>query len=241
MGRMKSAFWCLAVCCVLPSCTSRDVGPVGAGNPPSASASAVNSGESGRTSTSRVDPALIVETVNSSAAMIIPVPTVAELAAQKDTHSVVMGRVVETVDFCSGGSGRRLLTIAVDSSYKAKVTGEVKVVEPGGIVPHECLREVLDGKFGEKFVPEPGVYVDFRIEGHPHTETGAEVVAFLSAERTYKNGATHSLVTGAQGLFVKRDGAFVRSILDSEIWRAEGVESRIPVDGAQTMLKRVAK
>ncbi|MDO4718785.1 MAG: hypothetical protein Q4B08_14645, partial [Propionibacteriaceae bacterium] len=169
--------------------------------------------------------------------MISPVRTVAELADREDTHSVVLGKVVETADFCSEGRGYRLLTIAVDSSYKAGLTGEVKVVEPGTTLAPDCRPEAP----GEKSVPQPGAYADFPFERHLRTETGVEVVAFLSAEKTGEKGATHSLVTGPQGLFVKRDKAFVRSIVDDEAARDEGIESRIPADGVREMLSRLTR
>lgn len=150
-------------------------------------------------------------------------------------------RTPATKDFCHAGFGYRLLAITASASLKGQELKEVTVVEDGGIVPTSCLTETLDGKFGERFVPVPGEYVDFQLENHPHTPVGAEVIVFVGPNRIDEFGATNRLVHGLQGLFVRIGDRYVRTVLDTEDARKAGIEATIAVSEAQTQLAKAAK
>lgn len=182
------------------------------------------------------DTRRIVMTVDTAGAQVAPVAKINALSKDTRTQGIVVGRVASVKDVCIEGAGYRILTISVSAVPKGAKAGQIRVIEDGGIVPASCLKEVLDGKFGQPFQAAEGDYVDFQTEGHPHTPVGAEVVAFVSEQRANPWGATHQLVGGLQGLFVRSGDHFTRSVLDTPEARAAGIEASLPVVGAAERL-----
>lgn len=181
----------------------------------------------------------LVETVVAEAALVTPYATIEEMATAPETAVVIQGEVISTEDFCLEGNAYRRVTIRPAATFKAKTSGNVTVVEYGGVVPTTCLSADLDGKFGEKFVPTPGEYVEYRLEGQEHTEVGDEVLAFLTGEPDAVLGGTNALVRGPQGLFVlDNNGVFVRSILDDPAFTAAGIEVSVPSGDASASLTK---
>ena len=179
------------------------------------------------------DQRQIVLTVTGQAALVAPVERIDDLAADARTHSVVFGRVSEVEDFCANNAGYRLMTVQVTSTVKGEQLGTVRVVEDGGIVSGSCIAPIVDGKFGESAKLGPNDFVDFHLEGHPHTQVGAEVIAFVGPQDPDQYGATHQLVDGVQGLLVKSDDRFLRAVL----LETRGVESSIPAMEAESRLE----
>lgn len=179
----------------------------------------------------------IVLTVTGHGALVAPVERIEDLASDTRTRGVAFGRVSAVEDFCASESGYRLLTIEVSSAVKGEQLETIRVVEDGGIVHASCLAPVVDGKFGESVKFGPDDYVDFEVEGHPHTPVGAEVIVFIGPSNQDRYGATHQLVDGIQGLLVKSDDLYVRSVfLD-----IPGVESSIPERDAELRLSNAAR
>lgn len=179
----------------------------------------------------------IVLVVTGEGALATPVASINDLAADARTSGVVFGHVSEVEDFCANNAGYRLLTVRVSSAAKGRQGDVINVVEDGGIVPGSCIAPVVDGKFGETVKFGPNDFVDFRIEGHPHTQVGAEVVAFIGPYNRDAFGASHQLVGGLQGLLVKSGDRFVRSVLQD----VPGVEASIPAADAVSRLSTAAR
>lgn len=183
----------------------------------------------------------VVHIVRGEGALAAPVPTLDRLASDTRTRAIVFGRVSATKDFCWEGAGYRLLTIDVTSAAKGTSTNSVRVVEDGGIVDGTCLAGVVENKFDERVSIGPNDLVDYQIEGHDHTTVGNQVVAFLDAESLDTFGATHRLVTGIQGLLVRRGDHYVRSVLDTPQDRAAGIESSTPAAELENRLRTAAR
>lgn len=182
-----------------------------------------------------------IQVVRGEGALVEPVARIEALATDPRTADVIRGTVSATEDFCSHGAGYRLLTIRPTWSATRLPSEPITVIEDGGIVPAKCLAEVVDGKSDTPATFDQNDMVDFQVEGHPHTEMGAEVIVFVDGERRDSFGASRRLVTGIQGLLVRVGDEFVRPVLDTPEARSAGIESSIAVAGVEARLKSASR
>lgn len=151
-----------------------------------------------------------------------PIKTLPELMAASE--AVVIGKVVDTADFCGKKDTlpNRVLTIKTTAILKStratQIPEQFSVSEIGAFVPHHCVPEAK-AKDG---------FVDYQIKGHPHTEKEAQVLVFLTKKSADDNEkADFGLLHGIQGLFVKTGDDYLRSYYDNPEAKKLGIQSRI--------------